>query len=256
MRHTTPALRFSVLLLAVAVRGAAQEAPKAKELPDAPAPKQNKAPQQRENALNATIETLGRRSLFFPELATDKGPLHAGQKFELFMDESIAPSRLLSSAAGAGIDQARDVPAAYKQGMSGYGKRFGSSIATAASSNFFGTFVLASMLRQDPRYFPTLRGGFGHRVGYALSRIVITRNDQGAQTANWSGLVGPLLAESLATSYIPVSEQTVGKTFRRYGIGIGFTTATNILREYWPTIFRSLRLRKVAPGLKPDAARP
>ena len=256
MRCASLTLRLLLVMVTAAGTGAAQQEPKPKELPDAPVAKQNNAPQKRENALNATIETLGRRSLFFPELATDRGPLHAGQKFKLFLDESIAPSRVLSSAAGAGIHQARNSPAAYGQGMSGYGKRFGSSMATAASSNFFGTFLLPSMLRQDPRYFPTLHGGFGHRVGYALSRIVITRNDNGAQTANWSGLVGPLLAEGLANSYLPVSEQTTGKTFQRYGVRVGLTTAANILREYWPTIFRSLRLRKVAPGLKPDPARP
>jgi len=65
-------------------------------------------------------------------------------------------------------------------------------------------------------------------------------------------LLGPLLAESLANSYLPVKEQTAGRTFERYGLRIGLNTASNALREYWPTIFRNLRITRTPPG----AARP
>ena len=241
-------------MLALAPVGAAQQDPKQKDPPDAPAPKQGNAPQKHQNAVNTTIEVLGRRSVFFPNIATSVGPLSTKQKFELFAGESVAPSRFLSSAAGAGISQARNSLDGYGQGAGGYGKRFGSSMATAASNNFFGTFVISSLLHRDPRYFVTLHGGAGHRIGYALSRIVVARTDEGKDAANWAGMLGPLLAESLANSYLPVKEQTAGRTFQRYGIRIGLNTASNALREYWPTIFRNLRITKFAPGSKSDPA--
>ena len=34
---------------------------------------------------------------------------------------------------------------------------------------------------------------------------------------------------------------------------LGFTAGTNVVKEYWPTIFRSLRIAKIAPGLSPNA---
>jgi hypothetical protein len=255
MRHGSSALRLIVLLMCVGTTGAAQE-PQPKELPDAPVAKQDIAAPKHEDPFHATIEILGRKSSFFPSIATSKGPLTSKQKFELFADESVAPSRFLSSAAGAGIGQARNSLAGYGQGMGGYGKRFGSSMATAASTNFFGTYVIASALHRDPRYFVTLRGGAGHRIAYALSRIVISRTDDGRNAANWPGILGPLLAESLANSYLPVKEQTAGATFQRYGLRVGLNTASNALREYWPTIFRGLRMTKVAPGLKPEEPAP
>ncbi len=113
---------------------------KPKDLPDAPAPKAESVHRKRENPVHATIEILGRRSIFFPELAASSGSLKPRQKLELFVDESIAPSRFLSSAIGAGIGQAHDSLSGYGQGMSGYGKRFGSSLATASSNNFLGHF--------------------------------------------------------------------------------------------------------------------
>jgi hypothetical protein len=248
MRHGSTSLRLVVLSLAVVATAAAQEQ-KPQEPPDAPVAKpQNEAPKH-QNPFNATVGVLTRKSIFFPNIATSVGALSTKQKFELFADESVAPSRFLSSAAGAGIGQAQNSLDAYGQGMGGYGKRFGSSMATAASTNFFGTFVIASVSHRDPRYFVTLHPGARYRIGYALSRIVISRTDDGRNSTNWPGILGPLLAESLATSYLPVKEQTAGRTFQRYGIRIGLYTASNALRQYWPTIFQKLGVTKIAPGL-------
>jgi hypothetical protein len=252
MRHGPWVLRLIALLVGTAATAAAQQDSKPQDLPDAPVAKQENAPQKRQNTFNTTIVVLSRRSFFFPNIATSVGPLSTKQKFELFADESVAPSRFLSSAAGAGIGQARNSLDGYGQGGEGYGKRFGSSMATAASNNFFGTFVIASMLHRDPRYFPTLRGGAGHRIGYALSRIVVARTDDGRLAANWPGIIAPLLAESLANSYLPDKEQTAGRTFQRYGWRIGLNTASNALREYWPTIFRNLRITRIAPRSNSD----
>jgi hypothetical protein len=254
MHHSSCALRFGAVLLLLAEALAAQQEPKPKDLPDAPAPQQEQARRKHDNRLRNTFEVLGRRSIFFPDLAASPGPLSSKQKFELFAGKSVAPSRLLSSAAGAGIDQARDSLSAYGQGMSGYGKRVGSSMATGVSTEFFGTFLCSSLLRRDPRYFVSLHGGPWHRIGYGVSRLVVARTDGGTEGVNWPGMFGPLFAESLANSYLPVSEQTAGHTFRRYGVRLGFTAGANILKEYWQTIFRDLRIAKIAPGLSPDSA--
>jgi hypothetical protein len=242
--------RLTLFLLLLADVARAQQEATPKELPDAPVAKENYAQQNRSNSIQTTFEILERRSVFFPDLAASKGALKVGQKFELFADESIAPSRFMSSGFSAGISQARDALPGYGQEIGGYGKRFGSSMATAASSNFFGTFVLSSALHDDPRYFVLLHGGPGRPIGYALSRTFVTRTDRGTTGANWPRLIGPLLAEALANSYLPENEQTAGKTFQRYGWRLGSTAAGNILKEYWPTIFRTLRLTRNSAGSK------
>src|SRR6267142_5306693 len=113
MPHIRLALCLSVLLLVATDAAAAQQDPKPKELPDAPVAKQESQPQQRENFLHSTIVTLSRRSIVFPEIATDPNPLGPKKKFFLFVDQSIAPFHLVTSAAEAGIDQARDSLPAY-----------------------------------------------------------------------------------------------------------------------------------------------
>src|SRR5690242_17661538 len=254
MRYGSWALRLGSILILTSEALAAQQQPTPKDLPDTPAPKQEQPPRKHDSALHTTFEVLARRSTFFPDLAANPGRLGSKQKLELFVDKSVAPSHFLGSGLGAGIGQARDSLSGYGQGMSGYGKRLGSSMATATSADFFRTFLFSSLLRRDPRYFVSLHGGPWRRMGYGLSRLVVTRTDAGTEGVNWPGMLGPLFAESLANSYLPVKEQTAGRIFRRYGVRLGFTAGSNVLKEYWPTIFRSLRIARIAPGLRPDSA--
>ncbi len=187
------------------------------------------------------VTTLNRKSIVFPDIATTEGPLSTGEKFKLFVDNSASLSALAGSAFNAGIGQAEDSPRGYGQGGEGYGKRFGASMARNASSNFFGTFLLASMLRQDPRFFPQSDPTFGGSVQYALTRVVVTRNDDGNDVANWSGLLGPLMAEGLANAYWPEADRTAAKTFQRYGVDLASRAGFNMFRNYWPVLFKKMR---------------
>jgi len=190
---------------------------------------------------------LQKRSLFFPDLATSQRPLSSGEKFKLFLADSSAPNVMLSSALGSAIAQAADSPHGYGQGWDAYAKRFGASMAGNASSEFFGTFLLASALHQDPRFFPQRNPTFGGSAKYAIARVFVTRNDEGRKVGNWSGLFGTLLSESLANAYWPEQDRTAGQTFRRIGIDLGTRAASNMFRNYWPLIFKDLQ--RVTPGL-------
>jgi hypothetical protein len=185
--------------------------------------------------------TLSRRSLFFPDIAATPGPLSPTGKFKLFVSDSISFSVLAESALSASIAQATDSPEGYGQGGEAYAKRFGSSMARRASSEFFGTFLLASMLREDPRFFPEENPTLAGSMKYSVQRLFITRNDDGQDVANWSGLLGPLMAEGLANSYWPEQNRSTGETFERYGVDLASRVGTNILRNYWPVFFKKLR---------------
>src|SRR5579863_4604883 len=257
MRTPTKALLATAMLFLLGRATMAQSQPDRANLPDAPAPKQDQAnpaqkPDKDKNGWQTSMGLIARKSYFYPELATSPGSLSSLQKFELFLDKSIAPPQILSSAAGAGISEARGTLPGYGQGGEGFGKRFGSSMASGASSHLFGTFLLPAILHDDPRYFVKLHAGIKLRVAYALRRAVVIRTDDGRETFNIPGTVGPLLAEGLANTYLPDSERTAGKTFERYGIRLGFSAANNLLKEYWPSIFKKLRIDKVAPGFGPD----
>jgi len=76
---------------------------------------------------------------------------------------------------------------------------------------------------------------------YSIQRLVVTRNDDGKDVANWSGLLGPLMGEGLANSYWPEQDRTAGQTFERYGYDLAGRIGTNMLKNYWPVFFKRLR---------------
>jgi hypothetical protein len=223
-------------------------------LPDAP------KPQQQANEVDGkakgwrsrtTYEILARRSFFFPDLAYTNKPLTRAQKFLLAADESVAPSGLIVATMSAGISQARNSWPGYGQGWNGYGKRYGATLALNASTNMFGTFLLPSMLHHDPRYFVLARGTLSQKIGHALKRVVVTPTDAGGEAMNVSGVLGPLAAEGLANTYLPDAERTAGQTFERFGIQLAVIAGSNVVKEFWPAIFKTLRIAKFAPGANP-----
>jgi hypothetical protein len=185
----------------------------------------------------ALYNLLEKKSIVFPDIAASTERLSTEQKFELFVDNSVSVHTLSWAALGSAVGQADDSPTGFGQESGGYWKRVGSSMARQASSNFFGTFLLASALHQDPRFYPEKKPGFGHAVKYSFERVFVTRSDDGRDVVNWSGLGGPLMAEGLANVYWPDRNRTVGDTFMRFGFDLATRAGGNMLREYWPVFY-------------------
>ncbi len=184
----------------------------------------------------ALYNLLQEKSIVFPDIAASTERFSTGQKFQLFVDNSISVHTVTWAVLGSSVGQSDDSPTGFGQGWDGYAKRFGSSMARQASSNFFGTFLLASALHQDPRFYPEVRPGFFHAVKYSVQRVFVTRNDDGRDIANWSGLAGPMMAEGLANIYWPDRNRTIGDTFFRFGLDLATKAGGNMLREYWPVL--------------------
>ena len=250
--------RASIVIIVIALvsvaRTVAQETPKPGDQTGQENPKPPGQPQtiggQVTGVAKKPVEIfnlLERKSIVFPDIAANTQPLSPAQKFKLFVDNSISVHAIMGSALGSAIGQADDSPTGFGQGWNAYGKRFGSSMARGASGEFFGTFVLASALHEDPRFFPEINPSFGHSVKYSVQRLFVTRNDAGRDVANVSGLLGPLLGEGLANAYWPDRNRTAGDTLLRYGVGLATRAGGNMLREYWPTVHRKL-FRSAAPA--------
>jgi hypothetical protein len=185
----------------------------------------------------ALYNLLQEKSIVFPDIALSTERLSPGGKFQLFVDNSISVHTITWAILGSAVGQADDSPTGFGQGWDGYAKRFGSSMGRQASSEFFGTFILASALHEDPRFYPEINPGFFHAVKYSVQRVFVTRNDDGRDVMNWSGLTGPVLAEGLANVYWPEQNRTVGDTFFRYGLDLATKAGGNMLREYWPVFY-------------------
>jgi hypothetical protein len=134
------------------------------------------------------------------------------------------------------LENEKQVPG-YGQGAEGYAKRYGSYFADGTIENFMTSAVLASLLRQDPRFYQESQGGFWHRAYYAMSRIFVTRTDAGGQQFNYSEILGSASAAGISTySYHPHADRNIGNTAKVWGTQVGYDTITIEIKEFWPDI--------------------
>ncbi len=240
---------FLTVCLCSSLPGAAQTPAGARSqnntLPDSPRPKQQSAQTGSGGAASKFVGYVTNRSIFFPDIATTEGPLSSPRKFDLFVDQSVSPAYVLAAGISAGINQVRNVPAAYGQGWGAYGNRYGEDIARASSDSFFSTFLFSSLLRQDPRFFPQSNPTLWGSLKYSAKRVFVTPSDSSKSVFNASGLLGPLAAEMLACAYLPRSEQTGAATAERYGTDLAWRFAGNMFKNYWPKFFHSLGLNRL-----------
>jgi hypothetical protein len=223
--------------------------------PPAPDARSQSQPSQTTSQPTNTIQSgvvlfklLQQKSLVFPDLATSEGHLSSWEKFKLAANNSVALSTVAEAMIGSGYGQIINRPSGYHQGFEGYGKRLGADMARAASDNLFGTFLLASALHQDPRFFVKKNLSFGQSVKYAAVRVLYTSTDSGQRQINYSGLIGPAMSEGLANAYYPEENRTAASTLSRYGTDLVWRFGGNLLRQYWPAINRKLRLAPELPA--------
>ena len=172
-------------------------------------------------------------------------PLSVKQKFGLFAKETFDPFTVASAAAGAALSQAGNDHPRYGQGSGPYAERFGAAVADVTTQNFFSDAVLASLLHEDPRYFRKGREyRFWPRLGYAMSRVVVTRTDAGKRSFNYSGICGMAMGIALSNAYYPDSSVNGSVVGERLGTSLVASALSNILPEFWPDIRQKFFRRK------------
>ncbi len=241
----------TVLCWVLCAAGLAQQS-RSSEMPDAPLPSQQPQPNQQTgqqtgpqtsnpvtNGVDIFLE-LQRRSLVFPDLATNRGPLSSFEKLKLAANNTVSLSSVGAAVIGSAYGQAINSPSGWGQGWDAYGQRFGADMARVASYNFFGNYVIASLTHEDPRFYVRRNLNFGQSVEYAARRLIITRSDSGNEVVNYAGILGPLAGEGLANTYYPPGSRGFGSTMIRYSTDVGWRFAGHLLRQYWPTIDRRL----------------
>ena len=164
----------------------------------------------------------------------------AGEKFRMAAHDTFDPFNwVLAGVYGAVYQWQNDYPR-WGQGAQGYGKRYGATFADAAISNYVTEGVLPVLLHEDPRYFRMGEGSKWRRIGFALTRVLVTRADSGRKRFNNSEIAGNLMAASLANLYAPPPNRTAGETFEKFGINVVSDAGFNVLREFWPDMKRKV----------------
>ena len=166
------------------------------------------------------------------EATQNASRLNTEQKFKSFVEQQFSPAATFSSALTAGFHPAWN----NGQMSETYVGRVSNVIEDQTEQGFFTKFLLPTVLHQDPRYHPSTSTNAVSRAAYALSRVVIGRNDYGHATLNTSELAGAVLATSIPTVYHPIRQYDAAQTASRAASGIATDAGMNMVREFWPDI--------------------
>jgi len=165
------------------------------------------------------------------------------QKMSIAAKDSFDWSLSLVAAGYGGLGQLTDQNPSFGQGAKGYGNRFVRTYADQVIGNFLAEGAVPILLHEDPRYFRLGQGSFWARVGYASSRVFVTRIDSGGTRFNGSEIVGNSLAVGISNAYYPGS-RNLGADFQKLTIQVGTDAFTNVLKEFWPDVKRKLPHRR------------
>lgn len=168
--------------------------------------------------------------------------LGAGEKFHLFVSDTVNPFSFVESAFNAGSAQASDDDPQWGQGTKGYIRRYGADLADNASDEFFTTFLYPAVFHQDPRYYRVAHGPAPKRALHALNHIFVAHSDSGHMMFNYSEWLGAISSEALGNVYHPGNERGLRPLGRAVGWSIAQDAGWNLLREFWPEVSNHLHI--------------
>src|ERR1700722_17425249 len=162
------------------------------------------------------------------------------EKWDLFVSETVSPFTPAAAVFNAAVSQiTRSAPLygrhPWKDGA--IEKRAGASLGDIVSQNFFSDFVLASAFHEDTRY---VRKGPSRkiwpRIGYAISRSVITRTDSGDPTFNFANVLGSAASAGISNSSYPAVSRTTSVSLTNLGTSVAGSGLANLMPELGPDV--------------------
>lgn len=195
---------------------------------DAPAPKQTK------------------RILFiipnFRSVTADEKlpPTTTKEKFKIALLDSFDYSAFVEVGILAGLGQIENSEPEFHQGGAGYGRYYWHSFADNLDGDLWVEAIIPTVSREDPRYYTLGHGGFLKRTYYSISRLAITRDNNGRPTPNFSEIVGNGIAAGISETYYPSSEMSWTKTGQHWISQIAIDGLSNVVKEFWPEVNQKL----------------
>jgi len=165
-------------------------------------------------------------------------PPNQSERLRYYFTHMFSVESFLRAAAGAGINQALNIPHEWGQGASGYGLRYASSFGAHVIQNTF-MYGTSAVLHEDNRYFRSGLTGFGPRMKYAVESTFIARHDDGSRHFSISRIGSYAAAAAISRAWQPPSTRGPIHAVDAFAIFAGAEIGFNVAREFIPGVFHS-----------------
>src|SRR5690242_7473746 len=173
-------------------------------------------------------------------------PLKVKGKLRYFFIESFRPGIYPVAAFYDGLTMAnppKAYPREWRQGFAGFGRNYGDFMASWAAVQG-GKFAAASILHEDPRYYPSRSRNLFARSLNAVRCVVVDRGDNGSARPALANLAGAFAGGFVGNAYLPDPYANASHGLRRSALSLTGFVSSNLADEFRPEI------RKVARKLR------
>jgi hypothetical protein len=214
-------------------------------LPDAPKPAQASTPPKEFDCTSKPCQVPIINWYMRFENGPQVKPLTPTEKAWLATKNVIDPFNAITILGEAGISVAADSHSAYGPGFPGWGRYVGVSYTEDITGEFFGTFLIPSLVHQDPHYHRMPKASYPKRIFHAIDQIVWTEGDDGRGMLNYADLVGYGIDDEIANLYVPGRKTNAGATAQRYGIALATAPIGNFITEFLPDVASHIHVQVV-----------
>jgi hypothetical protein len=167
------------------------------------------------------------------------------QKAWLATRNVIDPFNAITILANSAIYVGANAHSAYGPGMSGFGKNIGVSYSQDVTGEFFGTFLIPSIVHQDPHYHRLPNASLKRRIAHALYQVLWTQGDDGNGMLNYANLAGFAIDDAIGNLYVPGQQTDLPASAKRYAICLALAPVDNFITEFVPDLARHIHVRVV-----------
>ena len=176
----------------------------------------------------------------------DTVPLTAKANLHSAIKNIIDPFNLLTIAGDSAISVASDPDSSYGPGIPGFGKSVGVSFTEDMTGEFFGTFLIPSIMHQDPHYHREPYLPIKRRILHAITQVVWAQSYTGQPMFNYGNIVGGVATAAVSNTFVPgPGRQGFSSTAQRLAVAFAISPSGNLIEEFLPDIASRINLRVV-----------
>ena len=163
-------------------------------------------------------------------------PATPRQAFSIATQQSFDYSAFVFTGLTSMIAEGEETHPTLGKGIPGFWAYSWRGFVDKTDGNYWVVWILPTAFHEDERYYAMGRGPVLKRLGYAVTRIVVTPDYNGHNTINASELLGRGIAQGIGISYYPTSDRSASELSEKYAYALLRDAATNAFREVWPDI--------------------
>jgi hypothetical protein len=172
-------------------------------------------------------------------------PLTPPEKAWLALRNVVDPFNVITILGDSAIAVGSNAYSPYGPGMPGFARNVGVSFTQDMTGEFVDTFLIPSIVHQDPHYHRMPHASIPRRAGHVLMQVIWTQGDNGKGMPNYANLVGFAIDDEISNLYVPGRQTNLPASAERYATELASAPIDNVVSEFLPDVASHIHVQIV-----------